>query len=100
MVTLKCNNGFLLLCCTATKCYSLLLTIKRIKYYERVCSLALVFWHANCIIFGGVSACTIFSHFNQQHDFGENFEPKMPFDFLCKFYLKSYAYWTVHHLDI
>jgi len=48
-MTLKCNNGFPLQCCTVTKCYPLLLTVIIIKYYERVCSLALIIWHENCI---------------------------------------------------
>ena len=92
-MTLKCNNGFPLHCITATNCYTLLLTVKIIKYFERVCSLALIIWHADCIFSVACLPVPYFSTLINSSIFGENFERKMYFDFFCKFYLKYFSYY-------
>jgi hypothetical protein len=73
MVTLKWKNGFPLHCCTATKCYPLLLTVIRIKYYECVCSLALIIRHANCIFSVACLPVPYFSALINNTIFGETF---------------------------
>ena len=91
MVTLKCNNGFPLHCCTATKCYTLLITVIKIRYYE--CSLVLIIWHSNCIFFVACLPVPYLSTLINITIFGEIFELKMYFDFLCKFYPKYFSYY-------
>jgi len=80
-------------CCTAIKCYLLLLTVIRMKYYEFVCSLALITWHANCIYSVACLPVPNFSTLINCRIFGENFERKLYFDFFCKFYPKYFLYY-------